>query len=134
MRHTGSAVGLLFDTGHCLFAGGDPQSLLERHLDRVVHFHCKDVRSAILEKARRTDMSFMDAVLEGIFTVPGDGAINFTELLKRLAGRGYEGWLVVEAEQDPKKADPLTFATMGYRNLKRFAEAAGFTVCERQSG
>jgi inosose dehydratase len=70
MASTGEAVGLLFDTGHCLFSGGAPQSLLERHVERIVHFHCKDVRPAILKRARHSDMSFMDAVLEGIFTVP----------------------------------------------------------------
>lgn len=134
MRNTSDAVGLLFDTGHCMFAGGDPASLLERHLDRVVHFHCKDVRLDILESARRNDMSFMDAVLEGIFTVPGDGSIDFTALLKKLAGRGYEGWVVVEAEQDPKKAHPLTYATMGYRNLRRMASDAGFQIAERNKG
>lgn len=128
MDHTGPEVGLLYDTGHCLFAGGNPAGLLDRHLARVVHVHCKDVRRATLERARAGDMSFMDAVLEGIFTVPGDGCIDFTPLLRRLAGRGYAGWLVVEAEQDPRKADPLTFATMGYRNLSASVRAAGLTV------
>lgn len=130
MENTGRSVGLLFDTGHCLFAGGDPASLLERHIGRVVHFHCKDVRPAILEKARSNDMSFMDAVLAGIFTVPGDGCVDFTALLKKLAAAGYEGWLVVEAEQDPKKAHPLTYATMGYRNLKIMAASAGLIVAD----
>jgi inosose dehydratase len=128
MQHTGEEVGLLYDTGHCLFSGGDPAGLLERHLGRVVHVHCKDVRSAVLERARAEDMSFMDAVLNGIFTVPGDGCIDFLPLLRRLADRGFSGWLVVEAEQDPRKAHPLTYATMGYRNLAATAVAAGFTV------
>lgn len=128
MKHTGTAVGLLFDTGHCAFSGGDPQSLLERHLGRIVHFHCKDTRPDILKKARANDMSFMDAVLEGIFTVPGDGSIDYVPLLKKLKGAGFAGWLVVEAEQDPKKAHPLTYATMGCKNLTRMAKDAGFTV------
>jgi inosose dehydratase len=128
MNHTGEEVGLLFDTGHCAFSGGDPVRLLKRHLARVVHFHCKDVRGSLLEKARREDMSFMGAVLEGIFTVPGDGVIPYSELLPMLAGANYNGWLVVEAEQDPAKAHPLTYATMGYRNLKALAQAAGFNV------
>ena len=128
MKRSGEEVGLLFDTGHCAFSGGDPVSLLKRHLARVVHFHCKDVRKPVLEKARRDDMSFMGAVLEGIFTVPGDGVIPYSELLSLLAGANYTGWLVVEAEQDPAKAHPLTYATMGYRNLKALAEAAGFSV------
>lgn len=131
MEVTGDSVGLLFDTGHCLFSGGDPQSLLERHLDRVVHFHCKDVRRPVLDKARREDMSFMDAVLEGIFTVPGDGAVDFGALLAPLARRGYQGWLIVEAEQDPAKAHPLTYATNGYRSLLQTARDAGFEVLVR---
>lgn len=131
MAVTGPEVGLLFDTGHCLFAGGDPASLLARHIGRVVHFHCKDVRPAVLQKARRDDMSFMGAVLEGIFTVPGDGSVDFLSLLRPLAARGYDGWLVVEAEQDPAKAHPLTYATEGYRSLLGTARAAGFSVAER---
>jgi inosose dehydratase len=128
MRHSGSAVGLLFDTGHCAFSGGDPITLLQRHIGRVVHFHCKDVRPDILTKARREDMSFMGAVMEGIFTVPGDGVIPYPALLAQLAGHGYAGWLVVEAEQDPAKAHPLTYATLGYRNLKAAATATGLVV------
>lgn len=128
MDHTGPAVGLLYDTGHCAFSGGDPEALLARHLGRIVHVHCKDVRPEVLARARAQDMSFMDAVMEGIFTVPGDGAIPYARLLPRLAAAGYAGWLVVEAEQDPAKAHPLTYATMGCRNLTALATAAGFTV------
>jgi inosose dehydratase len=128
MKHTGNAVGLLFDTGHCLFSGGDPESLLARHIGRVVHFHCKDVRAPILAKARANDMSFMDAVLEGIFTVPGDGAVNYVTLLRMLEKQGYAGWLVVEAEQDPAKANPLKYATMGCSSLTAMAKTAGFTI------
>jgi inosose dehydratase len=131
MANTGAAVGLLYDTGHCLYAGGDPASLLQRHVARVVHVHCKDARHAVLERALAEDMSFMGAVLEGIFTVPGDGSIDFAPLLRRLAGHGYSGWLVVEAEQDPRKAHPLTYARMGYENLTKLAREAGFAVLER---
>jgi inosose dehydratase len=128
MQHTGEAVGLLYDTGHCVFSGGDPLALIKRHVDRVVHVHCKDARPAILQKARVEDMSFMGAVLAGIFTVPGDGFIGYPAILSVLAEHGYSGWLVVEAEQDPKKADPLTYASLGYKNLKRLAEDAGFVI------
>ncbi len=128
MNHTGEAVGLLYDTGHCAFSGGDPAALLARHVARVVHVHCKDVRPDMLARARAEDMSFMGAVLESIFTVPGDGAIDYPALLHRLADNGYRGWLVVEAEQDPAKAHPLTYATLGYRNLKAAAVEAGFAV------
>ena len=132
MEATGDSVGLLFDTGHCLFSGGDPASLLKRHLDRIVHFHCKDVRQSVLEQARREDMSFMVAVMKGIFTVPGDGAVDFLSLLKPLAQRGYEGWIVVEAEQDPAKAHPLTYASKGYASLLDTARKAGFEVTTRE--
>ncbi len=130
MANTGEAVGLLYDTGHCLYAGGDPDALLRRHITRVVHVHCKDARRAVLERALAEDMSFMAAVLEGIFTVPGDGCIDFPLLLRRLSEHGYEGWLVVEAEQDPRKAHPLTYARMGYANLTKMARDAGFFVLE----
>lgn len=133
MEVTRESVGLLFDTGHCLFAGGDPDALLRRHLDRVVHFHCKDVRRPVLDEARRQDMSFMDAVMKGIFTVPGDGSVDFEALLKPLAKRGYKGWLVVEAEQDPARAHPLTYARKGYESLLQSARAAGFEVHVREA-
>jgi inosose dehydratase len=128
MANTGKAVGLLYDTGHCLFAGGDPAALLQTHLARVVHVHCKDARPAVLKRALAEDLSFMNAVLEGVFTVPGDGCIAFPPLLRRLSDHGYAGWLVVEAEQDPRKAHPLTYARMGYDNLSKMAREAGFTV------
>jgi inosose dehydratase len=128
MDHSGAAVGLLYDTGHCAFSGGDPEALLARHIGRVAHVHCKDVRPAILARARAADMSFMAAVLEGIFTVPGDGAIPFPRLLRQLAEHGYAGWLVVEAEQDPAKAHPATYARMGHDNLRAAALAAGMTI------
>jgi inosose dehydratase len=130
MTTTGEAAGLLFDTGHCLFAGGDPASLLSRHIARVVHVHCKDVRREVLDKAVTEDASFMGSVLEGIFTVPGDGCIAFTPLLRYLRAVDYAGWLVVEAEQDPRTAHPLTYARLGFRNLRAMAIEAGFDVLD----
>jgi inosose dehydratase len=130
MATTGAAVGLLYDTGHCLFAGGDPAALLERHIARVVHVHFKDVRQDVLTKSLADNTSFMDAVLNGIFTVPGDGCIDYLPLLRRLSDCGYQGWLVVEAEQDPRKAHPLTYASLGHRNLHSLASAAGCEVIE----
>ncbi|MHA1571117.1 MAG: myo-inosose-2 dehydratase [Alphaproteobacteria bacterium] len=132
MAHTGEAVGLLFDSGHCVFSGGDPVALARRHGPRINHVHCKDVRPGILEKARARDASFMDAVIEGIFTVPGDGSIDYGTIFKNLNDVGYAGWLVVEAEQDPKKAHPLTYARMGYDNLAALARQAGFDVVLRE--
>ena len=128
MASTGPAVGLLYDSGHCIFSGGDPVALLKRHVGRVVHVHCKDARKELLAKARATDESFMQAVLDGVFTVPGDGFVNFPALLAILEDAGYAGWLVCEAEQDPNKAHPLTYAKLGFSNLTRMALQAGFTV------
>ncbi len=128
MASTGEAAGLLFDSGHCLFSGGDPTALLARHIARVVHVHCKDVRRDVMDRALAEDMSFLDAVLAGVFTVPGDGCVAFPSLLRLLHDAGYADWLVVEAEQDPRKAHPLTYARMGYRNLRAMAEAAGFAI------
>jgi inosose dehydratase len=128
MQHTGPSVGLLFDSGHSIFAGGDPVALAKRHAKRIVHVHFKDSRKPILDLARKKDQSFMGAVLDGIFTVPGDGFIDYPTILKSLHDAGYQGWLVVEAEQDPNKAHPLTYAKMGYANLARLARDAGFTI------
>jgi inosose dehydratase len=128
MQHTGPSVGLLFDSGHSIFAGGDPVALAKRHAKRIAHVHCKDSRKPILEAARKKDQSFMGAVLDGIFTVPGDGFIDYPTILSSLHDAGYQGWLVVEAEQDPNKAHPLTYAKMGYANLTRLARDAGFTI------
>ncbi len=128
MATTGSAVGLLYDSGHCVFSGGDPVSLLKRHVARVVHVHCKDAPERAARRARATDESFMQAVLDGVFTVPGDGFVDFATILSILHDAGYQGWLVCEAEQDPAKAHPLTYAKMGFANLDRMARQVGFTV------
>ena len=128
MAHSGAAVGLLFDSGHGRFAGGDPAALLARHVGRVVHVHCKDVRAAVLGEAIAGDWSFMAAVLEGVFTVPGDGCIDFGGLLGQLRRAGYGGWLVVEAEQDSRLAHPLTYARMGFESLRASAVEAGWAV------
>ena len=118
MAGTSCAVGLLLDTGHLAFAGGDAARVAERHAARIVHVHCKDVRAAPLAEAKRRDLSFLDSVLAGAFAVPGDGSIDFAPLLERLAKRGYRGWLVVEADQDPARAHPLTHARIGHDCLR----------------
>lgn len=128
MASTGSAVGLLFDCGHSIFSGGDPVELLRRNAARVVHVHCKDSRKDVLRQARASDRSFMQAVLDGVFTMPGDGFIDFAALFSILRDAGYSGWVVAEAEQDPAKAHPLTYARMGFCNLARFALRAGLTI------
>lgn len=123
MAATGPSVGLLLDAGHATFAGADPVALAKRYRTRIHHVHCKDVRRAVMASVKTRDTSFLDAVVEGVFTVPGDGCVDFAAVLKELPG--YAGWLVVEAEQDPEKANPLTYAKLGHANLKRFAEGAG---------
>jgi inosose dehydratase len=108
-------VGLLLDTGHLTFAGGDPVRAAQRHAARVVHVHCKDIRAPVMQDVLRRNLSFLDAVLEGVFTVPGDGCVDYPAVFRNLPG--YEGWLVVEAEQDPARAHPLTYARMGHDYL-----------------
>ena len=128
MAMTSEDVGLLLDTGHLVFAGGDPIAVARRHGKRIVHVHCKDVRADILRDVLRDDRSFLRAVLDSVFTVPGDGAIDFAAVLRELNAHRYAGWLVVEAEQDPAKAHPLTYARMGHDNLARAAASAGLEV------
>jgi inosose dehydratase len=125
MELCGAAVGLLLDTGHLTYAGADPAAVARRHAGRIVHVHCKDVRPAVLAEAQRHDRSFLDAVVEGVFTVPGDGGIDFGAVVRVLKDAGYAGWLVVEAEQDPAKAHPLTYARKGFAHLRGLTSAAG---------
>jgi len=123
MASTGPEVGLLLDTGHLTFAGGEPVAAAKRHAARVVHMHCKDIRAAVMADVKARDLPFLEAVLAGIFTVPGDGCVDYAAVLPPLAAAGYAGWLVVEAEQDPGKAHPLTYARMGHDNLARLARS-----------
>jgi inosose dehydratase len=125
MAVTGAAVALLLDTGHLTYAGADPAAVARRHGARIAHVHCKDVRPAVLAESRRRDRSFLDAVVEGVFTVPGDGGVDFAAVLGVLKQAGYAGWLVVEAEQDPAKAPPLAYARAGHAHISRLASAAG---------
>jgi inosose dehydratase len=121
MDACGDDVGLLLDTGHLTLAGGDPVRTAARHATRIVHVHCKDVRRVVLDRILNRDASFLDAVLDGVFTVPGDGCVDYPATLAPLARAGYEGWLVVEAEQDPSVAPSAEYAALGFRNLSRFA-------------
>ena len=107
------AVFLCYDTGHFTFAGEDPLRMLKKYVDRVGHVHLKDMRLAVVEEARKNDWSFLTSVRNGAFTVPGDGDVDFDPVFKVLADAGYQGWLLVEAEQDPAKADPLEYAIKG---------------------
>jgi inosose dehydratase len=117
MGATGAEVGLLLDTGHAAFAGADPAALARRYASRIVHLHAKDVRALVCERAKTENWSFLRAVLEGVFTVPGDGSIAFERVFREL--RNYSGWVILEAEQDPRVADPMAYASLGFRNLRR---------------
>ncbi|MBV7378521.1 myo-inosose-2 dehydratase [Maritimibacter dapengensis] len=127
MAATGPATKLLFDAGHCAFGGGDPAKVLAKYVDRVRHFHAKNVRSEIRDRMDAEGMSFMDGVRAGVFTVPGDqeGSVDFAPLLKILAENGYDGWIVIEAEQDPNQRNPLLYQTLGLATLKRLARETG---------
>lgn len=114
MELTGDDVGLLFDAGHITFGGGDPSTVMERYAARVAHVHLKDVRPAVLRLARNGSWGFLQSVLNGVFTVPGDGAIDFAPLIARLSRENYDGWLVVEAEQDPAVAPSYAMAEKGF--------------------
>ena len=119
LDNAGDDVGLLFDSGHMTFAGGDAVAMLERQVRRVCHVHCKDVRPDVVRMARNRNWSFLEAVINGAFTVPGDGAVDFRGLVEILRRAGYRGWLVVEAEQDPVIAPAYRYAETGYRYLAR---------------
>ena len=111
MEHTTPGrVWLCYDTGHFTFAGEDPMAVLKKYADRVGHVHLKDMRLPVVKQARDEGWSFLQAVRNGAFTVPGDGGVQFDEVFRVLAASGYQGWLLVEAEQDPAKADPLEYA------------------------
>lgn len=118
MRLTGPEVGLLFDAGHCYMGGGEPVQVLRKHIDRVCHVHFKDVRKPVVQLARNNLWSFPDCIINGTFTVPGDGDIDFGELLDVLLAADYHGWLVVEAEQDPAVAPSFSYAQKGYQTLR----------------
>ena len=127
MAATGPATHLLFDAGHCAFGGGDPVAVLTKHAPRVAHFHAKNIRPDVTRRVRDENLSFLQGVLAGAFTVPGDpeGAIDFVPLLRILAEAGYDGWLVIEAEQDPEKRNPLEYQSLGLKALKAAAAEAG---------
>ncbi|WP_105430987.1 MULTISPECIES: myo-inosose-2 dehydratase [Neorhizobium] len=127
MAHTGPYAKLLLDTGHCLFGGGNPERAAKNHMARVGHIHAKNVRPDIAAQVRNEGLSFLEGVRRGVFTVPGDkeGGVSFPPVLKIAAEHGYEGWLVIEAEQDPDVRNPFEYQSMGLSSLKAMAQAAG---------
>jgi inosose dehydratase len=128
MRHSCEGIPLLYDAGHMAFAGGDVLRVIDKHHSRISHVHTKDVRMDVIDALDRTKESFLDAVVKGAFTVPGDGSLDFEAIVKKLGSYGYEGWFVVEAEQDPVRAPPLKMARIGHAELLRVMAAAGYTV------
>lgn len=125
LAHTGSSVGLTLDTGHAALGGIDALQLIADHPERVAHVHCKDVRWNVFKEVHGAGSSFLDGVLAGMFTVPGDGGLDYAKLMTALAGIHYSGWIVIEAEQDPALANPRIYAKLGLATLKQRAAEAG---------
>lgn len=115
-------VYLLYDTGHLVFSGEDPIAILKKYVNRIKHVHLKDIRKDVVTIVKKNNMSFLQAVKSGAFTVPGDGYIDFKPAFDILAENNYEGWLLVEAEQDPAKANPLEYALKARNYIKEKAE------------
>ena len=128
MEGSAPEVKLCFDTGHLLFGGGDVIATLNRWADRVQHVHFKDIRPDVVANVRANNRSFLDAVIAGAFTVPGDGCIDFQAVADALKAMDYAGWIVVEAEQDPVKANPAIYSKMGYDHIVAVCAKAGLAI------
>ena len=124
IANTDRRVGFVVDTGHAALGGIDAEQLIRNHPERVAHVHTKDVRGRIYDEARKRNGSFLDGVLEGMFTSPGDGDLDFQGVAQALIDIGYDGWVVVEAEQDPARADPRTYSRIGLETMRRLLGAA----------
>lgn len=123
MENTDPAfVSLLYDTGHFAYCGADPLEMVRKYAGRIRHVHLKDIRPEVVERVKNERLSFLEGVRQGAFTVPGDGCIDFGPIFKTLEDAGYEGYMLVEAEQDPAKANPLEYAL---RARKYIAEKTG---------
>jgi inosose dehydratase len=130
LKSTGPSVGMTVDTGHAALAGVDPIALIRSHPQRVAHVHCKDIRGGVFHGVKSRGESFLRGVLAGMFTVPGDGDLDFNKVMRALAAINYQGWIIVEAEQDPAVADPRRYGELGLRSLRREAAAAGLRMAE----
>ena len=119
MENTADEVGLLLDTGHATFSGGDALAMTRKHLSRIRHVHLKDVRTHLMGSLLNRDVSFLDAVMSGVYTVPGDGDLPIDQVIGVLRDGGYDGWLIVEAEQDPAVAPSVAMATKGYQYVSQ---------------
>ncbi|WP_400163311.1 myo-inosose-2 dehydratase [Brevibacillus sp. TJ4] len=127
-------VHLLYDTGHALYGGYDPLQLLDKYAERIAYVHVKDVRAEVLQQVRQEQLDFRSAVLRGLFTVPGDGCIDFAPIFRKLKEMHYDGWIIVEAEQDPAIAHPYTYAQKAKAYLDATIEAVYRTGQEREAG
>jgi inosose dehydratase len=125
---TGAAVGLTVDTGHAALGGIDVLSLIDDQPQRIAHVHCKDVRAKVFEQIKSEGKSFLNGVMQGMFTVPGDGILDFAAVMRHLSRIAYDGWVIVEAEQDPSLAAPKRYAETGLKTLRRAAAAANIHV------
>jgi inosose dehydratase len=128
MAHTKPPANLLLDTGHATWGGADPADLARRYKARITHVHCKDVRKKQMDEAIAGDWSFLDSILGkgadlGVYTVPGDGIVDYVSVFEEL--NGYSGWVVLEAEQDPKKAPTLAYAKKGVAHLRAALKESG---------
>ena len=128
LENTDDSVKLTLDTGHMLFAQGNSKKILEDFNSRIIHIHCKDIRKNVLENSLENDLSFRAAFLDGAFTVPGDGCIDYKPLFDILKTKNYSGWLVVEAEQDPAKANPFEYAKIGYKYLSETLKSSNIEI------
>lgn len=127
MAMAGPHTHLLLDTGHCTFGGADPAAVAEKYMNRITHIHCKNIRPEIMRQVREENLSFLEGVRRGVFTVPGDpeGCVDFAPVLRIAAEQGYSGWLVIEAEQDSLMREPFFYQNMGLAALRNMAGAAG---------
>jgi inosose dehydratase len=130
LQSTGPSVGMTIDTGHAALAGVDAVSLIRTHPQRVAHVHCKDIRGRVFRKIKAEGASFLRGVLDGMFTVPGDGDLDFRKVMQALAQIDYSGWIIVEAEQNPAIADPRTYGELGLTTLRREVAAVGLRTAE----
>ena len=119
---------LLYDTGHLMFAKANYERVLKNYITRINHVHCKDIRKEIFLNSIKNNLSFRDSFLNGVFTVPGDGCIDYNPLIKILFDSEYTNWLVIEAEQDPKKANPLEYAKIGFKYLSNILTHNGYSI------
>jgi inosose dehydratase len=127
MAMAGPATRLLLDTGHCAFGGADPAEVAGKYMGRVSHIHAKNVRPEVMAEVRAQNLSFLEGVRRGAFTVPGDpeGCVVFEPVLRIAAEHGYQGWLVIEAEQDSAVREPFRYQSMGLEALRRMAREVG---------